>query len=352
MSQLKILVAPLDWGLGHATRCVPIIDALLHRRIEVILASNGVAHSYLQARYPNLELLTPPAYDIQYSSNQAFFDIMLQTPRILKTVKTEHSWLSEICNERRINGVISDNRYGMHASVPSVIISHQTNPQGPSLLRRKLRKMVNQHLDNFDQCWIPDSPIRELSGDLSETIDLKIPHSFIGPLSRLNSFPTGEKNGLVALVSGPETQRTEFEAQLLRFAKSTGRPATLICGKPGDNKISNHGLVSIHDLMDDDQLSKTLLESEFIFCRSGYSTILDLAKLELKANLIPTKGQSEQEYLAKFLAETQGWQAFDKVEEIDLDKCVPSRIDDYSPLIHPDPVESTIDLFLKEVQTH
>jgi hypothetical protein len=331
---------------------VPIIDALLDRNIEVLLATSGVAHDYLQARFPNLELLTPPAYDIRFSSSQAFFDIMLQTPRILKTVQAEHTWLSETCKEHGIHGVISDNRYGMFASVPSVIITHQTNPQGPSLLRRKLRKMVHQHLNNFNSCWIPDSSAQELSGELSDTDELGIPHSFIGSLSRLNSFPIGEQNGLVAIVSGPETQRTEFEQQLLQFLKSSGRYATLICGKPGENKISSDGLVSIHDHMDDDLLSKTLLKAEFIFCRSGYSTILDLAKLGLRANLIPTKGQSEQKYLAKLLTKTQDWQSFDKVGEIDLAKCVPSQIANPARLDQQDLLVSTIDLFLKEVGTH
>lgn len=329
---------------------MPIIEALLARDIEVVLATNGSAQDYFQSRFPSLELLTPPGYDIRYSAGRAFFNILLQTPRILKTIKAEHNWLADKIRELDLHAVISDNRYGMFGKIPSVIVTHQTSPMGPAALKGKLRRMVNKHLENFHQCWIPDDTNHSLSGELSSTENLAIPYSCVGPLSRLNTSKQKNKGTLLGLVSGPESQRTEFENDLKSFLFATEREAILICGKPKSIETSVDDNLTTHSHLDDQSLSECLQQAEYIFCRSGYSTILDLAKLGLKANLIPTKGQSEQVFLAKLLSENHGWKAFEKTEDLDLTQCVKSH--GATPTSEQnDLLELEIDALIRHIQT-
>ena len=343
-------MSPLDWGLGHATRCVPIIEGLIARNIEVILAANGSAQDYLVSRFPELKILKPPAYDITYSGGRAFFDILLQTPKILKNIDEENRWLGNKINELNIDAVISDNRYGMSGDIPSVIITHQTSPRGPALLQGKLRRMVSKHLANFDHCWIPDDPDQSLSGELSNTEDLTIPYSHIGPISRLNPIKITQLGTILGLVSGPETQRTDFENNLREFLTSTGQESVLICGKPKSVATSVDGLITTHSHLDDESLAKAMLEAEYIFCRSGYSTILDLAKLGLKANLIPTRGQPEQVYLAEHLTENSNWRTFKEISHIKLKDCIPSRRTQLNACQN-DSLEQEIDVFVKNIRS-
>ena len=329
---------------------MPIIKGLIARDIEVILAANGAAQDYLVSRFPKLKILNPPAYDITYTGGRAFFDILLQTPKILKKIDEENRWLGNKIKTLNIDAVISDNRYGMSGDVPSVIITHQTSPRGPALLQGKLRRMVSKHLANFDHCWIPDDPNQNLSGELSNTEELTIPYSHIGPISRLNPIKITQLDTILGLVSGPETQRTTFENNLREFLKSIGQKAILICGKPKSLATSVDGLITTHSHLDDESLAKVMLEAKYIFCRSGYSTILDLAKLGLKANLIPTRGQPEQVYLAKHLTKNSNWRTFKEISHIKLNDCIPNNRTQLDAC-QDDPLEKEIDAFVKSIHS-
>ena len=63
----KIIVAPLNWGLGHATRCIPIINGLLENGFEPIIASDGVALELLKKEFPKLISFELPSYNIKYA---------------------------------------------------------------------------------------------------------------------------------------------------------------------------------------------------------------------------------------------------------------------------------------------
>ena len=60
----RILVAPLDWGIGHATRCIPIIQQLITHNYEVIIAS-----SYLFNLTDNANLTCINVDDSTWSAN-------------------------------------------------------------------------------------------------------------------------------------------------------------------------------------------------------------------------------------------------------------------------------------------
>jgi uncharacterized protein (TIGR00661 family) len=304
----RILVAPLDWGLGHATRCTPLIDRWLAAGHEVVLASNGRSADWLKARYPHLELLTDiPDYAVTYPSRGPItLHLVTQMVRLRKVVRAEHRWLQRIVIEKNIHQVCSDNRYGLyHVDVPCTLITHQLYLRVPKPFRWIVGKWLNYYLKRFRALWVPDYGLESnLSGLLSHGGAWDKKALFIGPLSRFHSAAvTVEKPySVVAIVSGPEPTRTRFENQLRDLLPQLECPALLVLGKPEEPVQEQKGLMRIVNHLPDSELAAALKSARLVVCRSGYSTLMDLHSLEVKALLVPTPGQSEQEYLAVYHA--------------------------------------------------
>lgn len=304
----RILVAPLNWGLGHATRCVPIINALIDFGFEPIIASDGDALVLLQKEFPDLFSIELPSYKISYSKQKAYFKLKLlkDTPKILKAIKAEKKATKHIVKTHDIVGIISDNRLGVYSKkVPSVIMTHQLNvlSGNTTWLSTLLHKKFIRH---FDTCWVPDFEVDDnLSGKLGHGNSIKVPIKYIGPLSRFLKKDSEILNKLLVILSGPEPQRTLLGEKLLEALKNYKEKVIFVYGNIEDEQtIQVVGNITLYNFMTTNQLEKTINESELIISRSGYTTILDLAKLGKKAFFIPTPGQYEQEYLAKRLSES------------------------------------------------
>jgi len=185
----KILICPLDWGLGHASRCIPIIEKLIALEFEVIIAANNNALSLLQHTFPTLHFIQLLGFAVRYPKNGKMnLKMLLQVPAFLKSIKNEHQALEKIIEQYQINVVISDNRYGCwSAKVPSVFITHQLNIQAP-FFKKWLQKINYKFINRFNECWIPDVEDKiNLSGLLGHNFkELKTNHFYIGVLSRFN----------------------------------------------------------------------------------------------------------------------------------------------------------------------
>lgn len=303
----RILVAPLNWGLGHATRSIPIIRALIEQGFEPVIASDGVALSLLKKEFSELDSIELPSYNITYPKKGKFFKLNLikGTPKMLKAIKTEKKVLKSIIESYQIEGIISDNRLGMYSKkVPSVFITHQLQvlSGNTTWLSTKLHQKI---IKNFDECWVPDHQNEpNLSGKLGHIKLHDIPTRYIGPLSRFNTIETEKKYDVMVLLSGPEPQRTLLEEKLLKEFEGFEGAVLFVKGiVENELKKTDKGNMIIYNFMTSELLEKALNESELIVSRSGYTTIMDLAKLNKKAFFIPTPGQFEQEYLAKRLTE-------------------------------------------------
>lgn len=298
----KVIVASMDWGLGHATRCVPIIRELLNQELEVILASSGSALDLLKMEFPKLSWIALPGYAPVYSGRQTLFlRLLIQVPRFLRIIRQEHRLIEHYVSENGIHAVISDNRYGCWSKqVPSVFITHQLNIAVPEWLRRLrfvVRYFNHRQIRKFGDCWVPDDRSHTLSGELSHPFGLSV--KFIGPLSRFSNSRTVDtyKLDVLALISGPEPQRGLFQKQMEGWlSKSTFR-YTIVAGQPGISDELNTPVIS-H--LKADQLQELIEQTEVVVCRSGYSTLMDLFYLKKKMVVIPTAGQPEQEYLAAY----------------------------------------------------
>lgn len=319
MKSPKILVAPLNWGLGHATRCMPIINELLERNIEVIIASDGTARQLLKKEYPNLKHLELPAYNVSYGKGNMVWNIGKQLPKIVFAMFKEWFVLQRIIKKHQIDAVISDNRYGCWTwKVPTAFMTHQVNIKIPiGWLQRIVNLFNHLALRFFTVVWIPDLPdVVNIAGDLSHGFSLK--HTkYIGILSRMKSLKVGQRYDVGIILSGPEPQRTFLEEKLLLQIKMIleKRPIDkrihkhisflFVKGKTDLEQFEEREHLEIHGYLTAKQLNQKMAACGLIIARSGYSTLMDLLLLQKKAVLIPTPEQTEQEYLAQRL-EKQG----------------------------------------------
>lgn len=303
MRKKRILVAVLNWGLGHATRCIPIINELQQHGFDVYIASDGAALQLLQKEFPDIKCLKLPSYNITYTKSPSLlkWKIFAESPRLIKIIQQEKKIIKSLIKNYEINGIISDNRPGCrHKRIKSVFITHQFSvlSGNTTYLSSKLHQ---NYISKFDECWIPDaSGNNNLSGIMGHLKEMPENVKYIGPLSRFNKLPHKKKYDYALILSGPEPQRTILEERLLQAFQNSDRKIIFIRGVLDEKNISsaNKNLV-IKDYLTSEDLQHIILSSEVIICRSGYSSIMDLAKLEKKAFLIPTPGQFEQEYLAQ-----------------------------------------------------
>lgn len=306
----RILVAPLDWGLGHATRCIPIINELISQNCEVYIAAAGSSFFLLKKEFPTTVFLRIHSYKIRYSRNKRWlpFKLFLQFPGIIFSIWKEKLWLKKIINKYSIDAVISDNRFGLYSKKnPSVYITHQLLIKtGNTFSEKFIQKVHYYFIKKFSNCWVPDFKENGFAGELSHQKNMPSNILYLGPLSRFEKQTDVPKiYDLLISISGPEPQRTIFEKMILFQLKTCNKKILLVRGLPEENKepdIIRDSIKIVNHLSGDD-LNRAFQQSELIISRSGYTTIMDLMKLGKNAILIPTPGQTEQEYLSNYLME-------------------------------------------------
>jgi predicted glycosyltransferase len=307
----KILVAPLDWGLGHATRCIPIINELLKQGADVLIASSGKALHLLRQEFPQLTWFELPSYNVTYPAGIPFMlGLFRQLPMFIQAIRKEKEAVEQLVSQHEIDVVIADNRYGCRSSgAVNIFITHQLTIQMPTLLKwmQPIVNFYNQRsIKRFDQCWVPEKAANGLTGKLSSS--LRIQPVFIGMLSRFQKSTTSlqKKYDLLVILSGPEPQRSIFEKMVCKQLEHFTGKACLVRGLPervmdtAEVLIKNPTRLVVNHLPAI-LLQETIEASDLVLSRSGYSTIMDLYHLQKKAIFVPTPGQTEQEYLADVL---------------------------------------------------
>jgi uncharacterized protein (TIGR00661 family) len=304
---MRILVAVLNWGLGHASRCVPLIEELRRQQAEVIVASDGLALTFLNHRFPDLHAVVLPSYGVRYRSRSMFWNMLCALPRIVAAIGKEHRVIRHLVNQYKIDAIISDHRYGcFHKKTYSALLIHQIYIQCPPYLKMFEPMLFELHrllLKPFQTLLIPDYDGPEnLSGDLSHKRRMTN-MQFIGPLSHVSKreLNTGlVEYDLLIICSGPEPARTRFE-RLMMDQLSHGRlRAALVRGSDQPASKITQERLTVFNLPGSDELSDLMAKSGMVICRAGYSSIMDLAATGKNAILIPTPGQTEQEFLADY----------------------------------------------------
>lgn len=304
ISGKKIFISPLDWGLGHTTRCIPIIKVLQELGAKIWIGANKEQQTLLESELTDVNYLFFEGYNITYPAAKGMVLKMgLQIPKILSKIKTEKRELKKLIKQYQFDLIISDNRFGLYSeTVPSIYITHQINIQAPFGLDKVLLELNQQYINKFTQCWIPDfsDTKQSLAGVLSRSNNKK--YYYLGPLSRFNSPSTALKSeySYTAIISGPEPQRTLFEKQVIQLFESKHEKCAIIGGQPLNNKIETKENIDYFPHLSSQQFYELVTISKKIICRPGYSSIMDLSILQKPVFFVPTPGQTEQEYLAKY----------------------------------------------------
>lgn len=303
------MVAPLDWGLGHATRCIPVVLMLLQQNCKVAIAAEGACKYLLQQEFPDLIFIELKGYRMKYSRSKHLMPVKLlvQLPKILYRIYTEHCWLNKIVKLYDIDAIISDNRPGLyHKIVPCVYITHQLKIKtGNRFTEMVAQKIHYRFINKYNECWVPDAAGEiNLAGSLSHPEILPaVPVKYLGSLSRFEKKEMELLFDLAIILSGPEPQRTVFENIIFEELKHYQGKVFMLRGLPQKkllNSVNSPSLI-IHDHLPAGALNLAMEQSKIIISRSGYTTVMDLIKLQKRAVLVPTPGQTEQEYLANHL---------------------------------------------------
>ncbi|MFZ0471002.1 MAG: glycosyltransferase [Bacteroidales bacterium] len=359
MDGRRILISPLNWGLGHAGRMIPLALELRNRGHEVIFGVDRSIIPVIEKDLPGIKIIELSGVGIRYSAVlPQFISIFLQLPRIVAAAFREHSALKSLAFELKPDIIISDNRFGFfHKEIFSVFVTHQLRipfPKGMRFLEPAAAWLNRKIIGNFDLCLVPDYPGNEnLSGRLSH--QLKLPENvfYMGPLSRfsgasaggafmgdsdLGEADLGESNlketdmgeaymrksdmgkpylgeskinlphpYWCLILSGPEPQRS------LLFEKVTealsGIRLVILCGSPAPRCRKNPdnitgamdpGNITVITDPDTATMEKIITGSSLVISRAGYSSIMELVSLGKGGVIIPTPGQTEQEYLGQY----------------------------------------------------
>lgn len=306
---LKVLIAPLDWGLGHTTRCIPLAHALIKRGVTVFFAGNQQQKAVLRQEFPDNIFLHLDGYNIRYSKTASGLTWKLATQLIpiKRKIAAEHRWLLQQVREHQFDAIISDNRFGLwHPNITSIFITHQLLIKTPFKWAEKLLQKINYgFLNRFNACWVPDMPGKpNLAGELSHPEKMPaIPVEYIGVLSRLQLIQAQKTpKHLFVSLSGPEPQRSLLEASVLQQLQDYSGTATVVRGMPEAAVLpAVAGHINIYNHLNTAEYNKAIAGAEIVISRTGYSTVMDVIAVQQKSILIPTPGQTEQEYLADYL---------------------------------------------------
>lgn len=323
---MRILVAPLNWGLGHASRCVPLIERLLSEGHEVVLGGDGESLTLLKKHFPALRVLPLAPLNLRYSTRGRQVLAMLRAlPRIIRSARMDNRMLANYLRYEPFDQIISDNRFGLYllhksqftnhksprlcrsTEITTTYITHQLTialPRPWRWLEPLVARWHRRIISRYDECWIPDEQQPGLAGRLSHPSVLPANAKYIGVLSRFSgkTFVPDKTYQVVAVLSGLEPQRTLFEQSLLRRYENADESVLIVRGRMQDPPtVVRHGNITIAPWLDDSHLAAYMLGAKRIICRSGYSSVMDMYALGVmqKVEWHPTPGQPEQEYLAE-----------------------------------------------------
>lgn len=292
----RILISPLNWGMGHVARCIPLIAQFLKNQNNVFVACNAAQKEILKNYFSGLTFIEHRDYPFAFGEKGRFeIDLMKQFNKLNKRLEEELNETNQLVKEHSIDLVVSDHRYGFRSTFcKSVILTHQVNLP-VRWYEKWVQRIHHKYLRSFDEIWVPDLSDSSLAGALSEnTAGFKL--NYIGPLSRFSmlDIPKEKTISQVFIISGPIVYGKQFVEELIKNGL-----------QPSDKVILSKEIIDLLNLKDNQFVSsenwkecdQMIIRASKIVSRSGYSTLMDIYFLNIDYDLIPTKGQREQEYL-------------------------------------------------------
>jgi uncharacterized protein (TIGR00661 family) len=303
---MKIAFGVFDWGLGHATRDIPLISALLKRKDEVHIISTGRAMTLLKDYFGNkCRYFDVPSIHVPYRKNRFFAtNFWVNIPRMIYTLKKARKITEQIIKNEKYNRVISDCRYDVYDKIEnSFLINHQVRFKALPIIQRILEGWLASRSRKYKYVIVPDFKTNNLSGELSHNLKCLLPSKikYIGILSQLQKKKVTEDIDYFISISGPEPQRTVLEEKIIPALHQLSGKIVVTLGRPESKDIKFNKKIRFFSFLDSKKQGEMMNRAKFIITRSGYTTIMEIAELNKKKVLfIPTPGQTEQEYLGNY----------------------------------------------------
>jgi len=352
---MKVLFAVCSWGLGHATRDLPLIQRMIEAGHNVTVVGTGRSLNLLRKELgKSCRFLDIPDYSSPYSEKGFLVAKFVgYLPIYIEEIVREHRKIKKLVRKDGYERIISDNRFGVYDStIPSYFISHQLRfipPRRVKIFERATEGFNYSFKRNFLKFLVPDDKDNPLSGDLSHNLrffkDGKV--EYLGILSSLRKLEVKEDIDYFISLSGPEPQRTILERKLLKQAPLLKGKVVIALGKPEEYKEEVRGNIRIISFLDREKQEEIMNRAKLVIARPGYTTLMELAFLGKKALLIPTPGQTEQIYLASYHRSKGNFYSVDQ-DELDLVRDV-ERAKQYKGISYEEAEESAVDKFMRTV---
>lgn len=287
-----ILISVLDWGMGHLTRCVPLIQTFLDQDNRVVFAGNPFQVEWMRIEFPSISTELIKGFAVRFDGTKStYLQMLAQSQKLISVYKEEMKEAQLLVDKYSVDVLISDNRYGFRSeNAFSIILTHQLSPPIPKL-RKLISKKLISFVNKFDTCWIPDKMSSPICEEL-HSAELEIPKEYIGWLSRFKQSEMEVINDFLFVASGPEPQLSRFTRSISKLLNQTNLSYNIVV--PDSLGIPNQ-VVNPSTMM----LNELVLNSKVVISRAGYTTLMEMLALSKKCILVPTPGQYEQEFLAK-----------------------------------------------------
>ncbi len=311
-------MCPLEWGLGHAGRMIPLIRILQEKGHDILIGAGRKLQVFFRNEVTDVRYIDLPGFRPSYSRYlPQYAALLLRVPVLLFHIAAEHVRLKKIIKDNKIDIVISDNRFGLwNRNIKTIYITHQVRIPFPGKFRSLERIGTGFHrffIKRYSYCLVPDLPGElNLSGRLSHGVSLSGTTRYIGILSRFTECYPACQSGkdlipdITLVLSGPEPQKGILRDKVVRLLKKTGSESVILEGKPGNSECVRTGNIISYNHLSSGEMKAILSNSKYVITRSGYTSIMELVSMNRTALLIPTPGQTEQEYLADHLS-AKGW---------------------------------------------
>ena len=351
---MKVLFGVNSQGLGHITRCYPLIEALIKRKHEVWIASSNRALKFVKnelgSKIKYFELPEYPFQDRAYLKNKfSTLGYVLDFPKYQKSFNKEHELIKKLHLEQKFGCVISDSRYGVHLpGVPSYLIhSHIRIGLGKlSFISRIITELGNvTFLKNYSRLLIPDDEKNGVCGPMTHDLLFIRNPVYLGLLSMVKKRKVKNDLDYFFSVSGPEPQRTVFEKKVLSSIKNLKGKIAVTLGKPESQKIEKKKNCVVYGYLKKEKQEEMLNRARMIITRSGPTTITDIVELGKKALLVPTLGQPEQEDVAEYHHKKRQFMKKD-LKNLDLPKDL-KEAEKYKGYVSPSTTKKSVKRFLE-----
>lgn len=296
IQQQKILLAPLNWGLGHVFRSIAVLKRLQDQNNQLFIACDASQKEIFQRYLERVHFYELKGYSFQFSVDKSLvFANSLKIFSLQRQHYKDHDVCEKIVANEGIDLVISDHRYGFYSDKAlSIFMTHQCQlPINNRVIQWLHHRLIHR---KFQKVWILEDKTVRLAGKLATTDSLKLPFELIGLFSRFQDDIPVSKDKTVAIISGPSPYNHYLLSAVEKYATIQQEPIYCI-----SNLTSSSNYIHIVPPEEQDAYIRS---AKKIISHAGYTTLMDLHFLQTQeVLLIPSPNQLEQEYLASIHAD-------------------------------------------------